>query len=157
MDAMRSSQPSLRLAPMTAADLPAVDALERASFSHPWDIEAYAGELANPSAFYQVAYQGGQLVGFGGIWIIAEEAHIVTLAVDAAVRRQGIGRCVILALMAEARGRGVQRVTLEVRAGNAPAQGLYRSLGFAQVARRRHYYPDNGEDALVMALVFAAA
>jgi len=77
---------------------------------------------------------------------------VVTLAVRPECRRQGLGRRLMAELLAEARRRGADEVTLEVRAGNAPAQGLYAALGFQAVARRRGYYPDNNEDALVMRL-----
>ncbi|OPZ87923.1 MAG: ribosomal-protein-alanine N-acetyltransferase [bacterium ADurb.Bin429] len=76
----------------------------------------------------------------------------MTLAVRPECRRHGLGRRLMDGLLAEARRRGAEEVTLEVRAGNTPAQGLYASMGFLAVARRRGYYPDNSEDALVMRL-----
>ncbi len=146
---------AVRLTRMTDKEVPEVHRLERLCFSLPWDIEAYFHEAANPYSYYQVAWVGEQMVGFGGMWAAGGEAHVVTLAVDPAYRRRGIGRILMDALLHEARRLDAQRVTLEVRAGNTPAQGLYLSLGFHTVARRRKYYPDNGEDALVMALVLA--
>ena len=140
----------ITLAPMTAADIHRVYELEVMCFSSPWDIEDYLGELLNPSSYYQVARLGGEIVGFAGMWAIGDEAHIVTIAVDTAYRRRGIGRRLVAALLTECRARGGHRVTLEVRITNTPAQELYRSFGFQTIARRRDYYPDNGEDALVM-------
>jgi ribosomal-protein-alanine N-acetyltransferase len=143
---------NLILLPMARADIPEIHLLEVISFSLPWEIEAYYGELANPSAFYLAAHAGERIIGFGGMWAVADQAHIVTLAVHPDYRRHGLGRRMLMGLLDEARRRTVTEITLEVRAGNAPAQALYQSAGFRTVAIRRHYYPDNGEDALVMEL-----
>ncbi len=148
---------NLQLLPMTRADIPQVHMLELLCFSLPWEIDAYYGELTNPSAFYLAAHADERIIGFGGLWAIADQAHIVTLAVHAEYRRQGMGRRLMLSLLAEARLRGVTEVTLEVRERNVPAQHLYQSLGFRPVARRRNYYTDNGEDALVMEMLMENA
>ncbi len=140
------------IVPMTADHIPQVYALERVCFTAPWDLSAYMGELRNPSAFYLVALQDHHLLGYGGMWVVETNAHVVTLAVRPECRRHGLGRRLMDGLLAEARRRGAEEVTLEVRAGNTPAQGLYASMGFLAVARRRGYYPDNSEDALVMRL-----
>lgn len=147
----------IKLADMTMRDVPAVHALEEASFSCPWDIASYYRELQNPSAYYQVAFLDDQVVGFGGMWVVGDEAHVVTLAVDPAHRRHGIARRLMDALIYEAKQRGATRVTLEVRVHNTPAQNLYLSMGFRTIAFRREYYPDNNEDAAVMALELAPA
>jgi ribosomal-protein-alanine N-acetyltransferase len=86
------------------------------------------------------------------MWVVETNAHVVTLAVRPESRRHGLGRQMMAALLLEARRRGAAEVTLEVRASNLPAQQLYANLGFQVVARRRGYYPDNNEDALVMLL-----
>lgn len=143
---------NLRLLPMTREDIPRVHMLELLCFSLPWEMEAYYGEVENPSAYYLAAHADERIIGFGGMWAIADQAHVVTLAVHADYRRHGLGRRLLIGLLEEARRRGVKEVTLEVRAGNAPAQSLYLSMGFHTVATRRKYYPDNGEDALVMEL-----
>ena len=140
----------IRLDFMTIKDVPAVHELELACFPSPWDISAYYRELQNPSAFYLVARKGEEIAGFGGMWTIGDEAHIVTLAVDEQYRRHGIGRLLVEALLKEARRRRAARVSLEVRVGNHPAQNLYTAYGFRTIAFRRGYYPDNGEDAAVM-------
>lgn len=142
----------ITIEPMHIDHIPQVYALERMCFTAPWDLSAYLGELRNPSAFYLVAMQGHHLLGYGGMWVVEENAHVVTLAVRPESRRHGLGRTLMDALVAEARRRGAKEMTLEVRAGNTPAQGLYSAMGFATVARRRGYYPDNNEDALVMLL-----
>jgi len=137
---------------MTYEDIPQVHRLEKLCFTAPWDISAYYRDFRNPSAFYQVARLAGRIVGFGGVWIIEDEAHIVTMAVQQEYRCRGIGRLLMDALLEEARRRHVAIVTLEVRVHNAPAQHLYTKLGFHTIAYRRHYYPDNNEDAAVMEL-----
>ena len=144
----------IHIAPMALSDVTQVYALERACFTAPWDMAAYYRELQNPAAFYLVAHSGGRLAGYGGMWAIGDEAHIVTLAVAREFRRHGIGRQLMDGLLAEARRREVIHLTLEVRVTNTPAQSLYLSLGFRIIGHRRRYYPDNGEDAAVMELVF---
>lgn len=150
---MREYPDELRIARMTAGDIPRVHELESICFSAPWDIEAYYGELTNPTALYLTASVAGRILGFGGMWAVRDEAHIVTLAVDPEYRRRGIARTLLHALLVQARVRGVTVVTLEVRVSNVAAQALYASFGFIPIARRRRYYPDNNEDALVMRLL----
>ena len=140
------------IAQMTAHDVPQVHAIERRSFSSPWDLESYYGELHNPSALYLVARAGERILGFGGMWMVEGEAHIVTLAVHPDYRRRGLGRQLLQALLQKARERNILIITLEVRVSNTPAQNLYTAYGFRIIAHRRRYYPDNGEDAAVMAL-----
>ena len=149
---MHNLDNGIRLDFMKIGDVPAVHELEVECFPSPWDIDAYYRELQNPSAFYVVARKSERVVGFGGMWAVGDEAHIVTLAVGDACRRQGLGRRLLEALIKEARRRRVVRVTLEVRVSNTPAQNLYASFGFRTIAFRREYYPDNNEDAAVMAL-----
>lgn len=137
---------------MTTEDVPQVHKLEHLCFSAPWDISAYYRDLRNPSAYYQVARQGTQIIGFGGMWVVEDEAHVVTLAVQPEYRCHGLGRRLMEGLLEEARRRGAMVVTLEVRVHNYSAQHLYKSLGFSTIAYRREYYPDNNEDAAVMEL-----
>ena len=90
------------------------------------------------------------IVGFIGIWFIADEAHIVSLGVRPNDHRKGLGELLLLAAFREARRYGMREVTLEVRASNSPAQALYRKYGFREVGLRKRYYIDNGEDAIIM-------
>ncbi len=140
----------ITVAAMTAADIPAVYALELVCFTSPWTMEAYIEELDNPTSYYLTAKQHGEVVGFGGMWAIVDEAHIVTLATSPAHRRQGIAHQLMTVFMAEAKARGVREITLEVRIGNTPARTLYESFGFQNLAIRKKYYPDNGEDGVIM-------
>jgi ribosomal-protein-alanine N-acetyltransferase len=135
------------LRPMMAADLPAVAALERKAFSDPWSERTLAEELGLADRRYVVA-GGDPVVGYGGLMLVGDEAHVLTLAVDPACRRQRIGTRLLLWLMGEAVGSGVRHLTLEVRVSNDPARSLYRRFGFTEVGTRRRYYRD--EDAVVM-------
>jgi len=137
--------------PMRLADIAAVHEIERLSFTTPWPAYAFEQELtANRLARYVVARVGTTVVGFGGVWLMVDEAHVTTIGVDPDWRRQGVGRRLLVALIDLAEELRASRVTLEVRAGNAGAQALYAELGFDVAGRRPNYYTDDGEDALVM-------
>ena len=139
------------LAPLTVADLDEVAVIEKISFTAPWPTSAYTTELTtNRLARYVGARIDGALVGFGGIWLMVDEAHITTMAVLPANRRTGVATILLLELLQEARRGGARVATLDVRVSNVDAQSLYRSFGFVEVGRRIRYYDDNGEDALVM-------
>ena len=136
---------------MKVDDLPAVHEIERESFSTPWPAHAYRQELeTNRLAHYLVARWGDQIVGFAGIWLLVDEAHITTFATRRAWRRQGIGERLLLAMLDLAAARGAHEATLEVRPSNLPARRLYEKYGFKVVGTRTRYYSDNNEDALIM-------
>jgi len=90
------------------------------------------------------------LLGLGCLWAILEEAHITILAIDPNYQRQGLGQALLYALLVTARQQKSEWATLEVRASNQPALTLYEKFGFETVGKRRRYYPDNGEDALIL-------
>jgi ribosomal-protein-alanine N-acetyltransferase len=139
------------ISPMRIEDLPAVLAIERASFRTPWPPHAYQSELqSNRLATYLVARVDERLVGFAGMWLMVDEAHITTFAVDPAWRRQGIGERLLLALLDIAVARGAREATLEVRLSNLPARRLYEKYGLRPVGVRPRYYSDDQEDALIM-------
>lgn len=136
---------------MQLDDLPQVLEIERLSFPTPWSERAFRGELTvNSYAHYLVAELGERVVGYGGMWVIVDEAHVTNIAVHPRHRRSGIGRLLLKALLEQAADRGCDRVTLEVRKSNRPAQHLYQSYGFVPRGIRRGYYTDNNEDAIVM-------
>lgn len=142
---------SVRVAPMELADVPAVLDIERRSFSTPWPPEAFHQELThNRLARYTVARQGGAVVGYAGVWLMVDEAHITTFAVHPDWRRQGVGRRLMQALLIAAREMGAVHMTLEVRVSNDGAQALYQQHGFAIAGRRERYYTDDQEDAYIM-------
>lgn len=141
----------LLVEPMSIEDLPDVHRIERASFSVPWPDDAYRSEIqGNRLASYLVARADGKLVAYGGIWLMVDEAHITTFAVDPAWRRQRVGETLLIALMDLAIGRHAREATLEVRLSNRAARKLYEKFGFRPVGVRARYYSDNGEDALIM-------
>jgi len=136
---------------MRLDDVAAVHEIERLSFSTPWPAYAFEQELrGNRLARYVVARAGERVVGFAGVWLMVDEAHITTFGVHPEWRRQGIGRQLLLSLIDLGVALHARRMTLEVRVSNDPAQALYRSFGFEVVGRRPRYYTDDGEDALVM-------
>ncbi len=142
---------SARVEPMRLEDLPFVQAIERASFSTPWPPHAYRNELeTNRLAHYRVVRVGERIVGFAGMWMMVDEAHITTFAVDPRWRRRRLGELLLLALLDLAVEHGAREATLEVRLSNLPARRLYEKYGFRPVGLRPRYYSDNNEDALIM-------
>ncbi|MEO8509946.1 MAG: ribosomal protein S18-alanine N-acetyltransferase [Chloroflexota bacterium] len=141
----------VRLDPMALDDLPAVQEIERLSFSSPWPTYALEQELtANRLARYVVARAGDTIVAFAGVWLMVDDAHITTFSVHPDWRRHGVGQQLLMGVADLAREIGARRLTLEVRASNEAAQRLYERFGFDIVGRRKAYYTDNGEDALIM-------
>jgi [ribosomal protein S18]-alanine N-acetyltransferase len=140
-----------RIRPMTIADLGAVQLIERASFTTPWPPQAYRQELeTNRLAQYLVATIGDEVVAYGGIWLMVDEAHVTTFAVHPRFRRRRIGERLLLALLDLSIDRQAREATLEVRLTNLPARRLYEKYGFRPVGIRPRYYSDNNEDALIM-------
>lgn len=136
---------------MTLADIPRVLEIERQSFPTPWPRDAYAHELQeNRLATYIVARREREIVGYAGMWVIVDEAHITTIAVDPCVRGQHIGERLLVGLLDAALTRGARWMTLEVRKSNAVAQALYKKYGFRGIGIRKGYYSDTREDAIVM-------
>jgi ribosomal-protein-alanine N-acetyltransferase len=142
---------TIRVEPMTLDDIPAVHAIERSSFAVPWPDDAYRSEImTNRLASYVVARAGDAVIGFAGLWVMVDEGHITTFAVDPRWRRRGVGQRLLLALLELAGARRAREATLEVRLSNMPARRLYEKYGFRPVGIRPRYYSDNGEDALIM-------
>ena len=139
------------LAPMTMEDIARVLEIERQSFRTPWPADAYVHELReNRLAAYIVARVDDDLVGYAGMWVILDEAHITTIAVDSRYRGQHIGERLLIGLLDAALERGARWMTLEVRRSNTTAQALYTKYGFREIGTRKGYYSDNREDAIVM-------
>jgi [ribosomal protein S18]-alanine N-acetyltransferase len=141
---------TVRLRDMTAADLPAVLALEEELFApDTWTAAMYRDELARTDTRHYLVAEDHAVVGYGGLIAYDDEAHIATLGVARARQGEGIGALLLDALLAEADRRSPV-VLLEVRADNEVAQGLYRRRGFTEIGRRRGYYQPSGTDAVVM-------
>ena len=152
LDARPAEKPDrLSIATMMPPDISAVARIERASFSTVWPSDAFFNELStNKLAHYFVGRVDDRIVVYGGIWVILEDSHVTTLAVDPDYRGKRFGEVMLLRLVDEALDRGAAWMTLEVRESNAVAQRLYRKYGFTTVTMRRGYYSDDNESALVM-------
>jgi [ribosomal protein S18]-alanine N-acetyltransferase len=137
--------------PMRLEDINSVLEIEQMSFPTPWPRDAYHHELKdNRLACYLVAREFQRVLGYAGMWVILDEAHVTTIAVDPLHRRRRIGERLLVTLIDEAMRRGARWVTLEVRKSNLGAQTLYRKYGFKDIGIRKGYYSDNREDAIVM-------
>lgn len=136
---------------MDVQDVDAVVAIELATFPTPWSRDAFMSELTrNVAARYLVAEIDGQVIGYAGAWLILDESHITNIAIAEAWRGHGYGRRLTEGLLQYLSNLGAVYATLEVRVSNERAQNLYTSLGFVTAGKRKRYYEDNGEDALLM-------
>lgn len=149
---MRATRPpvSIIVRGMDRPDIPAVVEIERCCFGDRWSAAAFSSELENPSSAYLVGLLDKRVIGYAGFWLILEEAHITTIAVHPHERGQRIGEQLLWHLIEESARRGAKWMTLEVRNSNLVAQRLYQKYGFSSLGKRRGYYQDDGEDALVM-------
>lgn len=150
-------QRDFRIDLTTQHDLLEVVEIEEACHLSLWGWESYQAELTRPEAIMLVARRrtpdwqtGKSLYGFVAARIVADELHVNNIGVCAAARGRGIGGALLRAAIATGRRHGAQKGVLEVRAGNEAAQSLYRRCGFEVAGRRRNYYREPGEDALVM-------
>ncbi|ODS59424.1 MAG: hypothetical protein ABS36_00350 [Acidobacteria bacterium SCN 69-37] len=136
----------------TAADLVAVEALQHATFTNPWNADAIRWELEHTDVarLYLLQDREGRIIAYCACWIVFDELHINSLAVDPASRRLGVARHLLRHVMAEAAAAGVTAATLEVRASNEPARQLYAALHFEVEGLRRDYYREPREDALIL-------
>ena len=143
----------MRMRLMKQEDVPQVTAIDREAFPTLWPPANYERELKNGLAHYIVACgEGGNIIGFAGLWMLVDEAHITNIAVREKHRRQGIGEELLIGIIDLAIKLGANLITLEVRASNAEAQKLYGKYGFVRVGLRRGYYTDNREDAVLMSI-----
>jgi ribosomal-protein-alanine N-acetyltransferase len=141
----------VELAPMRRRHLRAVLRIEAHNPHRPWSLGLFMGELAlRSSRVYVVARIGSTVVGFAGVMLTGVDAHVTTIAVDPRWRRLGVGTRMMLLLARRAGEAGAENLTLEVRAGNDEAVGLYRRFGLFPAGLRKNYYADLNEDAIVM-------
>jgi [ribosomal protein S18]-alanine N-acetyltransferase len=140
------------LDPGADTDIDAIVVLETHSFTNPWSRETLVWELQNSDVtrVYLLRDDHGQIVAFCVCWLIFDELHINTLAVDPAARRRGLATYLLGQVMIEAAKDGGKKATLEVRASNNAALALYSGLGFHVAARRPKYYTQPEEDALIL-------
>ena len=155
----RRVRPPCRLRPMNLGDISTVVAIENQSFPLPWSRESFRREIEKiPNSRLIVAEGDGggeegenqSIFGYACWWEVADECHITNIAVRPTARRRGVGVLVLEGILDEAKRAGLVRATLEVRTGNTAAIAFYEKMGFTSAAIRPRYYPDNGEDALVM-------
>lgn len=152
--------------PMSLEDISRVVELDQICFGGLWTAEGYGRELDSPNSDLLVLLSSQKssetpsissdmvcnnlsIVGIGCLWAILEEAHITILGIHPSYQRRGLGQLLLYALMRSAGNRGLERATLEVAASNTAALSLYHKFGFEQVGRRRGYYQQTGEDALI--------
>src|SRR5438105_364053 len=136
---------------MRRRHLKGVMAIERQVYPRPWSPNLFLSEMSEPrNREYLVAKVDKEVVGYGGIMCYGDEAHVTTIAVDPAQHRRKIGTRLLYELVEEAIEMGARAVSLEVRWSNSGAQDLYAKFGFRPVGRRKNYYQETNEDALVM-------
>ncbi len=138
---------------MTLDDLDQVVAIDQVSFSLPWPARSFRFELTdNEASRCWVADLDGRVIAMLVGWFIVDELHVATIATHPEFRGQGIGREILLYSLRAAKEEGAVKSFLEVRESNEIAQTMYRSFGFVEDGRRKGYYKDNGEDAILMSL-----
>lgn len=136
---------------MEEKDIDYIVEIEKEAFTTPWSKEAFRIEIdENNLAYYVVAEVDGKAVAYGGIWLIINEGHITNIAVKKEYKGKGIGNKIVEALIYHCVKLGIDNMTLEVRASNHVAIGLYEKYGFLDYGRRPNYYADDGEDAIIM-------
>lgn len=135
---------------MTREDADEIAALEAKCFVMPWSREDFWRENKNELAEYVVGEFDGKIVAYAGAWVSFDQAEVMHIAVEPKFRGQGIGTLIFGALIEAVKKRGAKSVTLEVRPSNTAAIKLYENFGLKSVGRRKGYYLDNGEDALIM-------
>ena len=138
---------------MTVEDIPAVVALDQMSFSLPWPERSFRFELTdNPASRCWVAEVDGHIVGMIVNWLLVDEVHVATIATHPDSRRQGIARKLLSHSLRYMSDEGAVSSFLEVREGNTAARDMYRKFGYEETGRRKAYYKDNNEDAILMTL-----
>lgn len=143
---------SIELRPMHWSDIARVHAIETEVFTvDPWTLEQFWGELAQPTREYVVAEADGELLGYAGVYLLAPDSDVQTIAVSPRAQGQGVGRRLLDELIRRARGASCTQVILEVRSDNDAAIGMYERFGFEQISSRPNYYAP-GVDARIMRL-----
>lgn len=124
---------------------------EQAYGEHHWSRDSFYGELSNNLAHYYCAFDlDGNLIGYAGSWQVIDEAHITTIAVKPELKRKKIGEALLNKIISDCYKNEIKYITLEVRASNLAAISLYEKYGFKSLGKRKGYYQNNNEDALIM-------
>ena len=140
----------MRLQTMNASHVAQIAELEKLCFSDPWSENSIASELDNKLAYWLVAAEGETVVGYIGSQTVMDETDMMNVAVHPDFRRRGIAEALVSGLVAQLKAMGSRSLTLEVRASNDPAIALYDKLGFSEIGRRKNYYRNPREDALIL-------
>lgn len=150
---------NIKIVPMNADHLEELEKLERLCFSRPWSRKMLAEELENQCAAFLVAQDGetGQVIGYAGLLVMADEGYITNVAVFPEYRRQGVAAKLISVFENFARGNKLAFLTLEVRPSNTGAIALYEGFGFREAGRRKNYYDLPKEDALILTKTYGEA
>lgn len=135
---------------MEMAEAPAVAALQRENFAHPWSEQDYTEHLQDEDKIYLTALQDDAVVGSCVLWCSFETADLCNIVVDPAHRREGIAGALLYQAFRECVGKGAEQILLEVRESNEAAIGLYDKLGFRRISIRKNYYRDPQEHAVIM-------
>ena len=128
--------------------------IELEAYPEPWTAGMFRDEIRNPRSHFYVILCQEEVIGYGGFWLVLDEAHVVSVTVRDRMRGRGIGRRLVEFLLGQARAAEAAMATLEVRASNLRARNLYLSMGFRPVGIRKGYYPRSNEDAIVMLMEF---
>jgi [ribosomal protein S18]-alanine N-acetyltransferase len=148
------SEPRVLIQGATRESLDGVLRIEHASFPTPWSADAFVAELCHPQSCFRVATVDpvslGEPAGYIVSWLVADEVHVLKLAVDPPYRRRGVGTALLRDSLGSLAARGATMAYLEVRKSNAGALAFYHEAGFDPIGRRPKYYADTGEDALVL-------
>ena len=139
---------------MTAADVKSAAEIEKLCFVHPWSEQSIKDEMDKENSIFLMAFEGENPIGYVGLSVVFDEGYMGNLAVIEAYRRNGVGRALMNELLASCKSLDLAFATLEVRASNTPAVSLYKSLGFEEVGRRKNYYKEPSEDALLLTKFF---
>ena len=139
---------------MTAADIPFAAEIEKFCFVHPWSEQSINEEMSKEKSVFLMAFEDETPIGYAGLSTVIDEGYMGNLGVKEEYRRKGTGRALMNELIRECREMNLAFITLEVRASNIPAVKLYEALGFTEAGRRKNYYKEPLEDAILMTLYF---
>lgn len=135
---------------MNASHVPQIAELERLCFSDPWSENSIASELDNKLSLWLVALEGETVIGYVGSQTVLGWTDMMNVAVHPHFRRRGVGKALVEELIRLLKAQGSEQLTLEVRLSNESARSLYYGLGFQEVGRRKNYYHNPREDALIL-------
>jgi len=148
--AEESQSGNLEFAPIRNEHLDRVMEIELEAYPEPWTRGMFREEIRSKQSYFYVVFHQGVLMGYGGFWLVLDEAHITSVTVRKAWRSKGYGRKLVQYILEKAVEVGARIATLEVRVSNTRARNLYLRMGFSPIGLRKDYYPKNKEDAVVM-------